>query len=99
MVIAQIDFPFAGPWGREMAAALGGLAADIAAEPGLRWKIWTEAPEAGRAGGLYAFETAEAARDYVRRHTARLAQFGIGEVRALVMDTNPGLGAVTRAPG
>ena len=38
-VLLQVDFPFQGPWGDEMATAMEGLAQDIAAEPGLTWKI------------------------------------------------------------
>ena len=37
--LLQIDFPMSGPWGDEMAAAFGDLAAVIADAPGLRWKV------------------------------------------------------------
>nr|WP_019863881.1 YdhR family protein [Mesorhizobium loti] len=47
------EFEFPGPWGEEMARALYGLALDIAQEPGLIWKVWTEAPDRGVAGGVY----------------------------------------------
>ena len=33
--------------------------------PGLLWKIWLRDEETGGAGGIYLFESAEAARDYV----------------------------------
>lgn len=98
MILVQFDFPFAGPWGREMAAAMADLAADIAAEPGLRWKIWTEAPEEGRAGGLYLFESRAEAEAYRDKHAARLEGFGITGIRALILDVNAGLSAITRAP-
>lgn len=97
MILVQFDFPFAGPWGREMAAAMEGLAADIATEPGLHWKIWTEAPEEGRAGGLYLFETRAQAEAYRDRHAARIGAFGITGVRAILFEVNDALGAVTRA--
>ena len=32
--ILQVDFPYTGPWGHEMAAAMDGLARSIANEPG-----------------------------------------------------------------
>ncbi len=32
------------------------LAAEFAALPGLRWKIWMINPEEGEAGGIYLFE-------------------------------------------
>lgn len=98
MILVQFDFPFAGPWGREMAAAMEGLAADIAAEPELRWKIWTEAPEEGRAGGLYLFESRAAAEAYRDKHAARLEGVGITGIRAILFDVNEGLSAITRAP-
>jgi len=97
-ILLQIDFPYAGPWGDEAAQAMRGLAEDIAAEPGLRWKIWTESREAGRAGGIYLFDDAQAADRYLVKHTARLAGFGIGDLRALRLDVNPSLGAITRMP-
>ncbi len=50
--LLQIDFPMDGPWGDEMTAAFGGLAEDIAATAGLRWKIWTQNRETGEGGGI-----------------------------------------------
>ncbi|WP_404384007.1 monooxygenase [Caenispirillum salinarum] len=97
-VILQMDFPFSGPWGEEMAAQLEGLARDIAAEPGLIWKVWTENAEAGRAGGIYAFETEEQAHAYLTKHTNRLAEFGITGVEAKVFRANTALSAFTHMP-
>lgn len=91
------EFPFSGPWGEEMAEALQGLAADIASEPELIWKVWTEAPERGVAGGVYLFTTQEAAAAYVAKHTARLNAFGISEIDLRQFDVNPTLSATTRA--
>lgn len=98
MILLQFDFPMTGPWGPEMAEAFSGLAADIAAEPGLRWKIWTEAPDEGRAGGIYLFETRAAAEAYRDRHAARLRAFGIEGIRALLFEVNRPLSQTTRAP-
>lgn len=98
ITLLQIDFPFAGPWGEDAAQAMRGLAEDIAAEPGLRWKVWTENRVEGRAGGIYAFEDAESARCYLRKHTARLAGFGITEPRCVEFGVNAGLSSITRAP-
>ena len=96
--LLQFDFPFPGPWGGEMATAMQGLATDIATEPGLVWKVWTETAEEGGAGGIYLFDSAEAAAAYKEKHTARLAEFGITDVRALSLDVNPALSRITRAP-
>ena len=91
------EFPYAGPWGDEMGAAMQGLAADIAAEPGLIWKVWTEAPERGTAGGVYLFETEAAAKDYVAKHSARLNAFGISGIEVRQFAANAALSAITRA--
>ena len=96
--LLQVDFPFDGPWGAEMAQALDGLARDIAAEPGLIWKVWTESPGSGQAGGIYLFQTPEQAEAYRIRHTARLADFGITGLRAISFAVNDGLSAITRGP-
>ena len=96
--LVQFDFPYSGPWGAEMAGAMGDLARDIAGEEGLVWKIWTENQEEGRAGGIYVFETPEAAAAYRDKHAARLAEFGITGINALMFDVNDGLSKITRAP-
>ncbi|WP_374340840.1 YdhR family protein [Azonexus sp.] len=45
--LLQVDFPYPGPWGDAMTAAMTGLAQSIAGEPGLLWKLWTENEAAG----------------------------------------------------
>ena len=99
MKLLQIDFPFAGPWSAEMEQMLRPLAHDIAAEPGLLWKLWTENASEGRAGGIYAFAEESARERYLAKHTARLQGFGIGEIRAQRFDVNAALSALTRGPG
>lgn len=96
--LVQFDFPYTGPWGDDMVAAMGDLARDIATEDGLVWKIWTENKSEGRAGGIYVFETAEAAQAYRDKHSARLAGFGITGINAAMFDVNEGLSALTNAP-
>jgi len=98
MILLQVDFPLTGPWGPEMGEAFGDLARDIADEPGLIWKIWTEAPDDGRAGGIYLFASRAQAEDYRDRHSARLAGFGLTDIRALLSEVNKPLSAITRAP-
>ena len=96
--LVQFDFPYPGPWGAEMAQAMDGLARDIAGEEGLLWKIWTESQADGLAGGIYVFETRAAAEAYRDRHAARLAEFGISDIRARLFDMNDTLSDITRAP-
>ncbi|MGE3772271.1 MAG: monooxygenase [Gammaproteobacteria bacterium] len=97
--LLQFDFPFDGPFGTEMAQALEGLARSIAEEPGLLWKIWTENATERVAGGLYLFETPETAAAYAKKHSERLAGFGITGIRAKTFDVNADLSRLTRAPG
>ena len=97
-VLLQFDFPFPGPFGAEMSAALGELAHSIAGEPGLLWKIWTENAAERLAGGIYLFADRASAEAYREMHSARLASFGIGDIRARLFDVNPDLTHITRGP-
>ena len=97
-VLLQFDFPMNGPWGADMAEALRGLARDIAGTPGLRWKVWTENAAEGRAGGIYLFDDRTSADAYREMHAARLAGFGLRDIRALTFDVNQPLSAITRGP-
>lgn len=95
--LLQIDFPFAGPYGSEMAAAMDGLARDIAGEAGLEWKIWTENAATGRAGGIYLFADPDNAARYLDKHTKRLESFGISGIEAKTFSINEALSAITLA--
>ena len=97
-VLLQFDFPYQGPFGPEMSAAMEGLSREIAEEPGLLWKIWTESRSEARSGGIYLFTDEASARAYQEKHTVRLGQFGIREIRALLFDVNEPLSRITRAP-
>lgn len=96
-VLLQVDFPFSGPWGPAMTDALQGLAASIAQEPGLIWKIWTENAATNEAGGIYLFADRPSAEAYLAMHTARLKGFGIPEVNGKIFDVNGELSAIDRA--
>ena len=97
-VLLQVDFPYGGPWGEDMAQAMAGLAQSIAQEPGLLWKIWTENRDANEAGGIYLFADRANAERYLAMHRARLLGFGVPEVRAKVFDVNAPLSVIDRAP-
>lgn len=94
--VLQVDFPYPGPFGDAMASDMSGLAQDIATEPGLIWKIWTENAETGRAGGIYLFQTPAQAEAYATKHLARLAGFGISGIVAQHFAVNGPLSALTR---
>ena len=97
-VLLQLDFPFAGPWGPALAAAMTDLARDISAEDGLLWKIWTESEATGRAGGIYLFADAASARRYRDKHEARLQAFGVQDIVAHSFAVNQTLTQLTRGP-
>lgn len=94
----HVDFAFAGPWGATLAEACRELAADIAAEPGLRWKLWGEDTARGRASGEYLFDSREHAQRYLDKHRPRLAALGVTAVDARMFDINAPLSLATRAP-
>ncbi|WP_119422410.1 monooxygenase [Desertibaculum subflavum] len=96
--LVQFDFPFAGPWGPGMEAACRDLARDIAAEPGLIWKLWGENEAARRASGVYLFAEAAAAERYVEKHAARLAAFGVAQPVIGRFTVHAPLSRLTRAP-
>ena len=97
-ILLQVDFPYAGPWGEAMSEAMRGLAESIAQEAGLIWKIWTENPETGEAGGIYLFADRASADAYISKHAARLAAFGVTGIRARAFDVNEELSRIDRAP-
>ncbi|MEW5832561.1 MAG: monooxygenase [Campylobacterota bacterium] len=97
-VLLQIDFPYSGPYGEEMAQAFAGLAESIAQEKGLIWKMWTENRETGEAGGIYLFEDASSATAYLAMHTARLESFGVQGIRSKLFNVNVPLSRITKAP-
>ena len=90
------EFPSEGPFGDAAAQAYRGLAQDIAGEPGLVWKVWTEDPDRKVAGGAYLFETGEQARAYTEKHSTRLAGFGISGIDVRSFEVNDALSAITR---
>ncbi len=98
MKIVQFDFAYKGPFGKEMAETMEGLAKSIAQEPGVIWKIWTENEETQEAGGIYLFENEQSALDYIKKHSERLQMFGISQVNVKMFDINKPLTAITKGP-
>lgn len=91
------EFPSTGPFGAEAVDAYRGLAEDIAGEPDLVWKVWTEDPEREVAGGVYLFASEKAADGYVEKHTKRLEGFGISSIQAVKYQVNEELSKIDRA--
>lgn len=98
LTLLQFDFPTEGPWGASMAEAYAGLAQQIADAPGLLWKVWTENPAAGEAGGIYLFVDEASAEAYQAFHTERLRGFGITQINVKRFAVNEPLSQITRAP-
>ena len=96
--LLQVDFPFDGPFGQDMAAAMKELAESIAREPGFIWKLWTENADTKEAGGIYLFEDEASARKYLEMHTARLKGFGVPVVNAKVFQVNEALSVIDHGP-
>ncbi len=96
--ILQVDFPYHGPWGEEMAQAMQQLAESIAQEPGFIWKFWTENKEAQEAGGIYMFSDIPSAQAYLAKHTQRLMGFGIPHVNGKIFLINEKLSIIDKAP-
>lgn len=96
--LLQIDFPFQGPFGAQMAETLKTLAVSITQEPGFIWKLWTENAPGREAGGIYLFASEKTAAAYLAKHTARLKALGITDIRAKIFDLNEPLSRITRAP-
>lgn len=96
--LLQVDFDFAGPFGKEMADALAGLARSINDEPGFIWKIWTEDQVSKLAGGIYLFADEASAKAYLAKHSARLTEMGIKNIRGQIFDVNTALCTINKAP-
>ncbi|MDO5687118.1 MAG: monooxygenase [Neisseria sp.] len=97
MIILQCDFDFVGDLA-EQTEAMRPLAESICREPGFIWKIWTGSTADGKAGGIYLFDTREHAQAYAAMHEQRLAAMGVVNFRALILDVQQPLSAITRAP-
>lgn len=97
--ILQVDFPSHGPFGAEMSEKLAGLAHDIAQEPGLVWKLWTENADTAEAGGIYCFRDLPSLLAYQQKHTLRLTQMGIQNIRCKIFNVNLPLSQIDHFPG
>lgn len=96
--LLQVDFPYTGPWGDEMTAAMEDLAQSITEEAGFIWKIWTTNEAAQEAGGIYLFQDQASAEAYLAMHTARLNGFGISPVKGKIFAVHEDLSKINRAP-
>jgi hypothetical protein len=94
--VLQMDYPFSGPWGSEMAEEYSDLARRIADVPGLVCKVWTENPGTGEAGGIYLFEDEASLDSYLAGKIERMKASGVEGVRVRKFDVNEQLTQITR---
>lgn len=100
MAIVQINFD----WDiseEEVAARSGPEQAQVFTTlPGLLWKVWLRSPERRESGGIYLFESREAAEAYVAGPiVARITgNPDFGNVTVKVFDVREGQSRITRAP-
>ena len=74
------------------------VAQQIAAVPGLHWKLWVGNAAEGTSGGIYLFATEASARAFESQARPMLAAFGATDVAIELLSVNEALSAATRAP-
>lgn len=100
MTVVQVNYRYAGDpaeWAKAYTEERARMFENL---PGLVWKIWLDAPEENRTGGLYLFRDRASAEAYVDgpmlgRHRANPA---ISDLVVRVSETRDAMGTITRAP-
>ncbi|MCB0195379.1 MAG: YdhR family protein [Anaerolineae bacterium] len=97
--ILQINFKFNGSKA-DFQATAHPAAQPIAAFPGLQWKIWLFNENGGEAGGIYLFDSPEAAQHYLQSPiiTGLGKHPGITAITAKLFESPEDLSRITRAP-
>jgi hypothetical protein len=97
--ILQVNMNFSIPRA-DLERAWLGVAEPVAATPGLLWKVWLVNEEEKEAGGIYLFESADAARAYVGSPlvAALKASPAVSNITAKMFDVMGEHSAITRAP-
>jgi hypothetical protein len=100
MIIVQVNYRYDGDPAEWAKAYTPERAQQFENLPGLIWKIWLDAPNENRTGGIYLFKDRASAQAYVNgpviaRHRANPA---IHDHTVRISDTRDAMGAITRAP-
>lgn len=82
----------------EFNAAMQELAASIAQESGVVWKIWTHEAGTNHFGSTYLFSDQQALESYRDMHLKRLNDIGIRDITEHVFEIMEELSHITRAP-
>jgi len=97
--ILQINYQFTSSRA-DHTALVTPMAEPIAAVPGLNWKIWLMNEIDHEAGGIYHFESRDAAQSFLSSQA--VADFGahpsISSVSAKMFEADESLSKVTRGP-
>ncbi|MCF8466567.1 MAG: monooxygenase [Sneathiella sp.] len=96
-ILVMFNFPYAGPWKREMTSRHIDLAKDIANEEGLLWKLWLENKAEQTAGGVYLFQDPQSADRYREKHKARMLNMGFADIEIRTFAINVSLSRMTNA--
>ena len=97
--ILQVNMNFSIPRA-DLEAAWMGFAQPIADTPGLVWKVWLVNEQEKEAGGIYLFESGDAARAYVSGPAvaALKASPVVSNISAKMFEIMGEHSAITRAP-
>ena len=97
--IVQVNLNFSIPRA-DLEAAWLGFAQPIADTPGLVWKVWLMNEQEKEAGGIYLFETEDAARAYMGGPSvaALKASPVVSNISAKTFEIMGEHSAITRAP-
>ncbi len=97
--ILQVNLKFSIPRADLVEAWLG-AAQPIADTPGLQWKVWLMNEAGNEAGGIYLFESENAAQSYISGPivAALKASPAVSDISAKLFDVLPEHSAITRAP-
>ena len=94
----QVNFKYNVP-AEALTAGTAKSADEIAAKPGLRWKIWIYNDETKEAGGLYLFEDDASADAYTAWVTDALENNpAASDISVKKFDINEDATAITRGP-
>jgi putative monooxygenase ydhR len=97
--IVQVNMNYSIPRA-DLESAWLGAAQPIADVPGLVWKVWLMNEVEKEAGGIYLFESAEAAHAYASGPivAALKASPAVSNISAKMFDVLPEHSAITRGP-
>lgn len=97
--LLQVNVKFSLPKA-ELETAWLDAAQPVAETPGLRWKVWLMNEAEHEAGGIYLFESEDAAQSYLTGPivTALKASPGISNISAKLFDVLERHTSITRGP-